>query len=589
MASHPQYEQFKLIPFEKSIVRAAIPATATNLRDDLHPVLQRVYAIRNLTDAAELDRTLSSMLPVSLLGNSAEAAALLYQTIETGKKIVIVADFDADGATSCALAMRGLRAMGAKNLAYLVPNRFEYGYGLTPEIVAVAQALNPALIVTVDNGISSLRGVKAAKEAGMQVLVTDHHLPGAALPEADVIVNPNMSDNSFPSKSLAGVGVMFYVLIALRQRLNETGWFAQQGIAPPNLAALLDLVALGTVADVVPLDHNNRILVHQGVQRIQAGCCCAGIKALAEVADRSLPRLVASDLAYALGPRLNAAGRLQDMSLGIECLLTDDPHIADELAGRLDSLNRTRRKIEQEMKQQAVDHLSALRLSDHLPYGLCLYRKEWHQGVIGIVAARIRESCNRPVIAFAPGEEEGLIKGSARSINGLHIRDVLDSVAASNPRLLYKFGGHAMAAGLTLQRSDLAVFSREFDLEVRRRIDSESLLGVVRSDGDLKVGELQLELAELLRAAGPWGQGFPEPLFDGLFSVQQRRVLANKHVKFVLRPLPGGSPVDAIAFNQADRDAGSEAIHAAFRMDINEYRGRRSLQLLIEHFVAVPN
>lgn len=529
------------------------------------------------------------MLPVSLLDNSAEAAALLYQTIAKGRKIVIVADFDADGATSCALAIRGLRAMGANNISYLVPNRFEYGYGLTPEIVAVAQQLDPALIVTVDNGISSLRGVKAAKEAGIRVLVTDHHLPGAELPEADVIVNPNMRENGFPSKNLAGVGVMFYVLIALRQKLNETGWFLGQGIAPPNLAALLDLVALGTVADVVPLDHNNRILVYQGLQRIQAGCCCAGIKALAEVADRSLPRLVSSGLGFALGPRLNAAGRLEDMSLGIECLLTDDPFTAVELARRLDSLNKTRREIEQEMQQQAVDQLSSLQLSDKLPYGLCLYRKEWHQGVVGILAARIRESCNRPVIAFAPGEEDGVIKGSARSINGLHIRDVLDTVAASNPLLLQKFGGHAMAAGLTLQRTDLDAFSRAFDLEVRRRIGSESLLGVVRSDGNLEAGDLQLELAELLRGAGPWGQGFPEPLFDGFFSVVQRRVVAKKHVKLILRPLEGGNPVDAIAFNQANRDTGADAIHAAFRMDINEYRGKRSLQLLIEHFMVLPN
>ena len=578
-----------MIHVEKSIVRAAIPTTAANLPDDLHPVLQRVYAIRNLTNAADLDRGLSGMLPVSLLDNSAAAARLLHQAFEGRKKILIVADFDADGATSCALAIRGLRAMGAENVAYLVPNRFQYGYGLTPEIVEVAKGFDPALIVTVDNGISSLQGVKVAKEAGIQVLVTDHHLPGPELPDADVIVNPNTRQNAFPSKNLAGVGVIFYVLIALRQRLDRTGWFSRLGVAPPNLAELLDLVALGTVADVVPLDHNNRVLVYQGLQRIRAGRCCAGIKALADAAQRSLPRLVSSDLGFAIGPRLNAAGRIEDMSLGIECLLTDDQDRAGELAGRLDSLNRTRRKIEQEMKQQAIQHLDALPLSGELPFGLCLYRAEWHQGVIGILAARIRERCHRPVIAFAPGEEAGVIKGSARSVAGLHIRDVLDAVAASNPNLLQKFGGHAMAAGLALKRTDLDAFSCAFDREVRRRIDSESLRGVVRSDGNLEAEDLHLELAELLRAAGPWGQGFGEPLFDGVFTVVQRRVVAEKHLKLVLRPEKGGDIVDAIAFNQAERDTGAAAIHAAFRMDINEYRGERRLQLLIEHFLAMPD
>jgi len=578
------------MPLEKTILRATIPSVAEHLPAGLHPILRRAYAIRNLTDAADLDRGLSGMLPVSLLDNSAEAASVLHQTIEKRQKILIVADFDADGATSCALAIRGLREMGAENIEYLVPNRFQYGYGLTPEIVAVAKALEPDLIVTVDNGISSLRGVEEAKKAGIQVLVTDHHLPGAALPDADVIVNPNTSNNRFPSKNLAGVGVIFYVLIALRQRLREVGWFTQQGITPPNLAVLLDLVALGTVADVVPLDHNNRILVYQGLQRIRAGQCCAGIRALADVAQRSLPRLVSSDLGFAIGPRLNAAGRMEDMSLGIECLLTDDDSMAGELAMRLDSLNKTRRKVEQEMKQQAVDQLDDLPLSGELPFGLCLYRKEWHQGVIGILAARIRERCHRPVIAFAPGEEEGVIKGSARSVAGLHVRDVLDAVATSHPHLLQKFGGHAMAAGLSLRSADLDAFSRQFDREVRRRIDRESLRGVIRSDGGLGAGDFCMELARLLRGAGPWGQGFSEPIFDGLFIVVQQRVLAEKHVKLVLRPQAGGDILDAIAFNQADSAVAVDStIHAAFRLDINEYRGRRSLQLMIEYFVSVPD
>ena len=579
-----------MIPVEKTIVRAPLPATTARLPGDLHPVLRRVYANRNLTDGAELDRGLSSMLPVSLLDNSTDAAALLHQTIEERKRILIVADFDADGATGCALAIRGLHLMGAENVAYLVPNRFQYGYGLTPEIVAVAKELSPSLIVTVDNGISSIQGVKVAKAAGIQVLVTDHHLPGPELPDADVIVNPNSGKNGFPSKNLAGVGVIFYVLIALRKRLDEAGWFSRLGAAPPNLAQLLDLVALGTVADVVPLDHNNRVLVHQGLQRIRAGRCCPGIRALAKVAQRTLPGLVSSDLGFAIGPRLNAAGRIEDMSLGIECLLAEDQGRADELARRLDSLNSTRRKIEQEMRLQASELLAALPLSGGLPVGLCLYRKEWHQGVIGILAARIREYCHRPVIAFAPAEEEGVIKGSARSVPGLHIRDVLHAVAVSNPRLLQKFGGHAMAAGLALQRSDLDAFSHEFDCEVRRRIDSESLRGIIHSDGELEADDLHLALAELLRAAGPWGQGFAEPLFDGIFCVLQRRVVAQKHVKLILQLSGGGDTViDAIAFNQAETDTGAATIHAAYRVGVNEYLGKRCLQLLIEYFQAVPD
>jgi len=578
-----------LINPEKTIVRAEVPPTESSLPEDLHPVLRRVYAIRNQTDAASLERGLAAMLSVSLLDGVEHASALLHEVMVLGERILILADFDADGATSCALAMRGLRAMGAGNLAYLVPNRFQYGYGLTPEIVAVAREHSPALIVTVDNGISSIQGVRAAKEAGIKVLVTDHHLPGAELPDADAIVNPNIPGNRFPSKHLAGVGVIFYLLAALRQRLDDLGWFAELGMDPPNLAELLDLVALGTVADVVPLDHNNRILVHQGLQRMRAGCCCAGISALADIAERALPRLVAADLGFAIGPRLNAAGRIEDMSIGIECLLTDDPQRAKELAGRLDSLNRTRRSIEQEMKRQAVDYLQALPADDVLPTGLCIYRDDWHQGVIGILAARIREQCNRPVIAFAPAEEEQMIKGSARSISGLHIRDVLDAVAAANPGLLSKFGGHAMAAGLSLRLIDFERFSREFDREVRCRVDEDSLRGVVRSDGELGLEDLRLELAELLRAAGPWGQGFPEPLFDGYFVVVQKRVVAERHLKLLLRPLAGEGLVDAIAFNQAERDADVETIHAAFRLDVNEFRGRRSLQLLIEYFQPYQN
>ncbi|HEB96210.1 MAG TPA: single-stranded-DNA-specific exonuclease RecJ, partial [Sedimenticola thiotaurini] len=552
---------------ERRIRRRQSSDSGLELPDDLPPLLQRIYRQRPLASATELERGLERMLPLSALGGLEPAAELLHRTLERQAPILVVADFDADGATSCALLVRGLRAMGARRVGYLVPDRFRYGYGLTPEIVRVALEREPELLITVDNGISSIDGVAAARAAGVPVLVTDHHLPGAELPAADVIVNPNQPGDRFPSKHLAGVGVVFYLLAALRGRLRGQGWFARQGIAEPNLAERLDLVALGTVADVVPLDHNNRILVHQGLQRIRAGRCVAGIRSLAEVAGRPLPRMVASDLGFALGPRLNAAGRLEDMAVGIECLLTDDPAIAMDLARRLDGLNRQRREIEQTMQGQALEQVEGMLPDGELPYGLCLYRPDWHQGVIGILAARIRERWHRPVIACAPGEEEGSVKGSARSIPGLHIRDVLDAVAARHPGLLEKFGGHAMAAGMSLRLDRLEAFSRAFDEEVRRHVGPEALEGVIHSDGPLQDDELDLAIAQRLRDAGPWGQAFPEPVFDGRFRIASRRVVGGRHLKLVLETDPGRRPVDAIAFNQADPlpDEGA-LIHAAYRL-----------------------
>ena len=571
-------------PQQKRILRAA-PPKSTCFDQKLHPVLRRVYALRGLLAPEELDLALSALLPVSRLSGVVAAAALLGEALCNGQKILVLADFDADGATSCALAVRALRGFGAAQVDYLVPNRFEFGYGLTPEIVAVARQREPDLILTVDNGISSLDGVAAAKRAGIRVLITDHHLPGRELPDADAIVNPNCADNAFPSKHLAGVGVVFYLMVALRRDLQERGWFSQQRIAAFQPADLLDLVALGTVADVVPLDHNNRILVAQGLHRIRSGHCCSGVRALVERAGRSLERLVASDLGFAVGPRLNAAGRLEDMSLGIECLLTDAPVRARELAARLDELNHSRRQIEEEMKRQALGHIDALPESAELPYGVVLYDPEWHQGVIGILAARIRERCGRPVIAFARGAEPGLVKGSARSISGLHIRDLLDSIAAANPGLLHKFGGHAMAAGMSLQESDLARFGMLFDAAVRDAVDASALQGDVRSDGELEAADLEIGLAELIRDGGPWGQGFEEPLFDGVFCVVSRRVLGQKHLKMVLEH--NGRLVDAIAFNQAEFVPDEESsIHAAYRVDVNEYRGRSSLQLVVVYLRA---
>ncbi|MBI3574631.1 MAG: single-stranded-DNA-specific exonuclease RecJ, partial [Gammaproteobacteria bacterium] len=427
---------------------------------------------------------------------------------------------------------------------------FEYGYGLTPEIVALASRQSPELIITVDNGISSLEGVTEARRRGIDVLVTDHHLPGAALPVATVIVNPNQPDNHFPSKNLAGVGVIFYVMLALRAHLRESGWFAQQNIPEPNLARLLDLVALGTVADVVSLDYNNRILVAQGLQRINQGNPCAGITALLRVAGRSPQRVTAMDLGYVVGPRLNAAGRLTDMSLGIECLLTDDPAPAQDMAGKLDALNRERRTIEATMQEQAFAAIASLHLDmATLPRGLCLFDESWHQGVIGLVASRIKEHTHRPVIAFAPVSDSE-IKGSARSVPGLHIRDALDAVAARYPHLLSRFGGHAMAAGLTLLRAHLEAFREAFDEEVSRHLSDGDLQGRIISDGELTGEELSLPVAELLRAAGPWGQGFPEPVFDGWFDVVSQRVVGEKHLKLTLRAPHHAKTLEAIAFNR---------------------------------------
>jgi single-stranded-DNA-specific exonuclease len=549
-----------------------------------HPVLRRIFAGRHVSSEHELDTGLAGLCrPEALLGIDA-AVELLVRALEGGERILVVGDFDADGATSSALMVSALRAMGADKVDYLVPNRFEYGYGLTPEIVEVAAGKSPDLIVTVDNGISSLAGVEAARRRGIRVLVTDHHLPGASLPDAAAIVNPNQPGDLFPSKALAGVGVAFYVLLALRARLEETGWFARSGVAKPNLANFLDLVALGTVADLVPLDRNNRILVQQGLQRIRAGQCRPGIKALLEVSGRNAARAVAADFGFAVGPRLNAAGRLDDMSQGIECLLSEDSDRARELAQRLDALNRERREIEADMKQQAVQVIEHLHFGgERLPPGLCLYDADWHQGVIGILAARIKELLHRPVIAFAKAGVAEL-KGSARSIPGLHIRDTLDAIAARHPRLLQKFGGHAMAAGLTLAEPDLPAFERAFHTELRQRLDSEALQGVLETDGELRESDFDLAFSELLRDAGPWGQGFPEPLFEGVFAVVNQRLVGSSHLKLSLRPDGSRRVLDAIAFHQAAQQAQpGQKLRLAYRLDTNEYRGMLGVQLVVEH------
>ncbi|MGM0676237.1 single-stranded-DNA-specific exonuclease RecJ [Ectothiorhodospira marina] len=553
-------------------------------------LLTRLYAHRGIHDPAQMDHALAGLAPTQLLSGVEAASALLQQALEERWSILVVGDFDADGATSTALALRALRDMGATRVDYLVPNRFEYGYGLTPEIVAVAREREPDLLITVDNGISSLDGVAAAQAAGMKVLITDHHLPGQHLPPADAVVNPNLPDDAFPSKALAGVGVIFYVMAALRARLRATDWFTQRGLAQPNLADLLDLVALGTVADVVPLDRNNRILVDQGLRRMRAGRAVPGIRALLEVAGRNPARVVASDVGFAVGPRLNAAGRMDDMSIGIECLLTDDPAQARALAQTLDDLNRERREVEKDMQEQALVTLETL-LAERPDlahwHGLCLYEPDWHQGVIGILASRIKDRVHRPVIAFARADE-GNLKGSARSIPGLHIRDTLEAIATRHPGLITRFGGHAMAAGLSLPEDHLTPFREAFEATVRETLDPRDLEGIIHSDGPLLDHELNLETAERLRAAGPWGQGFPEPLFDGVFHIRERRPLSDgRHLRLTLQPVDGSVRVNAVAFNIDPEEwpDGLERVHLAYRLDANEFRGACTAQLVVEHVV----
>lgn len=551
------------------------------------PLLNRIYAAREIGSTLELAKDLRYLSPPSALSNIERAVDVLCEALRERWRILIIADFDADGATGCALAVRGLRALGAAEVGYRVPNRFEHGYGLTPEIVAVAAQDQPDLLITVDNGISSHEGARAAQALGIRVLITDHHSPGRELPPAQAIVNPNLPDDGFPSKHLAGVGVMFYVLTALRARLRETGWFAGHGLSEPNLARYLDLVAFGTVADVVRLDHHNRILVEQGVRRIRQGQCAPGILALCEVAGRDPSRLSAADIGYYLGPRLNAAGRLEDMSQGIACLLSDDLEEARGIARRLDEINRQRGELTADIHAQALERIEGIgRAANDLPFGLCLYDPEWHQGVIGIIAGRLKDRLHRPVIVFAP-DREGRIKGSGRSVAGTHLRDALAAVATEQPGLIHQFGGHAMAAGMSLAVERFEPFSRAFDTEIRRWLSADDLQGRLLSDGELGPDEFSLDTAKLLREAGPWGQGFPEPLFDGVFEVLSHQVMRDgKTLKLWLRPPATGLSLEAVAFRRAaDFAPDTRQVRIAYHLDVNLWRGER-LQLLIEHLEA---
>ncbi|OIK54834.1 single-stranded-DNA-specific exonuclease RecJ [Proteus mirabilis] len=573
-----------MVTIEPTLRRRVAKATA--LPESLDPLLRQIYANRGITSETQLERSLKDLLHYQDLNGIDVAISLLVEALKLQSRIVIVGDFDADGATSTALAIKALRQMGFQQVSYHIPNRFDDGYGLSPQVVHDVAKKGVDLIITVDNGISSFDGVDVAHEYGIRVLVTDHHLPGHSLPQADAIINPNLADCAFLSKSLAGVGVTFYLMTALRAELEKQGWFTAQGLARPNMADYLDLVALGTVADVVPLDENNRIFVYEGLRRIRAGRCCAGIKALTEVSRKTLSQLVSSDLGFALGPRLNAAGRLDDMSVGVALLLTNDIGVAREIANELDGLNQTRREIEAGMQEEASTIFRQfITTQDDLPNGLAIYHPQWHQGVVGILASRIKEKLHRPVIAFAPSGD-GLLKGSGRSIHGVHLRDALERLNTLNPGLMVKFGGHAMAAGLSLEEEKFPLFQRHFSALMAELVSAEQLQGVILTDGELSDSQLSLPIAEMLREAGPWGQAFPEPLFDGKFTLLQQRIVGSKHLKMMLQPINSHVMIDAIAFNVDVNiwpDNSIKTVELAYRLDVNEFRGQRNAQLLVEH------
>ena len=559
----------------------------SQLFSENNPLLARIYAARGISRLDSLDRSFASLPSPSLLKGMPEAVDRLYDALIRDEQIVIIGDFDADGATSSALMMLALRDMGFEHLNFLVPNRFDYGYGLTPEIVDLAQQYSPQLIVTVDNGISSNDGVTHAGKLGIEVIITDHHLPGDCLPNATAIINPNQPGCSFPSKSLAGVGVAFYLLSGLRAKLRDEGWFIDKSLSEPNLAHWLDLVALGTVADVVPLDQVNRIFVYQGLLRIRSGHSRPGIRALLQISGKNPQKLMASDLGFAIGPRLNAAGRLDDISLGIQCLLTDNLNEARETAECLDQLNRDRKSIEKGMQSEAIIELDKLSLeSQEMPSALCLFQRDWHQGVVGLVASRLKEKYHRPVVAFARSDD-GYLKGSCRSISGLHIRDALEALALKDPGLILKFGGHAMAAGLTMEESHLENFSNAFQEHVNTVISSDDLNARIMTDGSLEEEQINMQTASMLREAGPWGQQFPEPSFQGIFKIKQQRIVGKNHLKLLLQL--HSNPIytfDAIYFN-VDLDCWPSDKHqnvtCVYRLEINEFRDKESLQLVIEY------
>ena len=573
------------------IVDRSYDLEKANFSEATSPLLQRIYQTRGVSCDADLSLQLSKLPSPKLMHGLDTAVEYLVDVLHTQQKIVIVGDFDADGATSSALMVLALTAMGYQSVEFLVPNRFDYGYGLTPEIVELAQQKKPQLIITVDNGISSIEGVDFANKLGIKVIVTDHHLPGAKLPNAAAIVNPNQPGCEFPCKNLAGVAVAFYLLSALRAKLRELSWFEKNAIQEPNMAHYLDLVALGTVADVVPLDQVNRALVHQGLLRIRAGYARPGINALLKIAGKNPAQLVASDMGFSVAPRLNAAGRLDDISYGIQCLLTDDPQEALDRAQLLEQFNQDRKAIERDMQIEALNIVEGLALDDQdeLPAALCLYQADWHQGVVGLLASRIKEKFHRPVAVFAR-DDSGTLKGSVRSIPGLHIRDALDAVATQNPGLISKFGGHAMAAGLSLEESQLESFEKALQQQVASTIDPLDLEATLQTDGQLETEQLTLHTASVLRDSGPWGQAFPEPCFEGEFELRSQRIVGENHLKISLAvDATNAQSIDGIYFNIDTEQWPTTAtkVRCVYRLDINQFRGRESLQLLVQYMQPI--
>jgi single-stranded-DNA-specific exonuclease len=574
----------------REVKQRAFETGTDSLPESLHPVIRRILLARNITDAKSLDLNLGGLHSPASLSGIRQAAEILADAVVAGQSILIVGDFDADGATGTAVAVRALRLMAATDVDFRVPNRFEFGYGLSVALVETLADNPPDVLVTVDSGISSNEGVARARELGCKVVITDHHLPGEVLPAADAIVNPNCPGDQFTSKALAGVGVVFYLMGVLRSALRARDWFTLPR-KEPNLARLLDLVALGTIADLVPLDNNNRVLVRQGMDRIRQGVCSPGVLALLRLGKRDYRHLVASDLGFAVAPRLNAAGRLEDMSVGIRCLLSDDRDEAMALATELDALNHQRRARQEQMQQQALEQLKQLLdklQKEPLPAGVCLFDDQWHQGIVGLVASRIKDAVHRPVIAFAP-ESEGsdMLKGSARSLNGLHIRDVLARVDALHPKMIPAFGGHAMAAGLTLPVAELESFNTAFGAAVEHFLEGRTLSNEIMTDGELSADDINLDFAQSLRSLGPWGQQFPEPVFEGRFVVEDQRVVGGAHLKMTVRPVGGGGSIDAIAFGKLPEDLpATDTTGFVYKLDVNHFRGRKTCQLMIEQIIT---
>ncbi|QYN45256.1 single-stranded-DNA-specific exonuclease RecJ [Gilliamella sp. ESL0441] len=568
------------------IIHRKLPELLPEFSKDIPPLLQRIYALRGVSSSREIDYATRNLYNYDKLNGMDDAVEIVYSAMKNQQRIMVVGDFDTDGATSTALTVRALKQMGCQSVDYIIPDRFEDGYGLSIEVVKKAILLKTDLIITVDNGISAYEAVEFAKQANLKVIITDHHLCPEQLPQANAIVNPNLPNCTFPSKHLAGVGVAFYFMLALRAKLRQENWFNDNQITEYNIANLLDLVALGTIADVVKLDHNNRILVHQGVSRIRFGHCCEGIKALLQVAKKEGSTLSATDLAFYIAPRLNAAGRMDNMSLGVDLLLCDNYDKAFNLATDLDNLNNDRKLIEQTMHKEALSFIEKMeKKKTSIPHFLVVHHPEWHQGIIGILSSRLKDKYYRPVISFA-STQDGFLKGSGRSIKGIHLRDLLDELHHTHPDLMVSFGGHAMAVGLTIHEKNLSQFSACVEALLLKRINDELLESVIETDGEINEQDFNYSIAKQLKESGPWGEGFPEPLFDGEFIIHQQRLLADKHLKLVLEPKNGGPIIDGIAFNVNRLEWPDFSIKQAkivYHLDIDEFRGNQAAKLLIRY------